>query len=113
MRRIPANRLLIQPRVHLQWLRQWQALRFEVEEPVAGRFATLWRRYRQAGCPPPADFLERHPLTEDDPVFALFAGAVYVRERVPGFRVDILAGAVVWRGEMNGSLVHSQPDSPT
>lgn len=112
MRRIPANRLLIQPRVHLQWLRQSKTLRFEVDEPVAERFGTIWRRYQQAGCPPPADFLERNPLTEEDPVFALFVGAVYVCERVPGFRVHIHPGAVVWRGETDGTLVHSEPDSP-
>lgn len=110
MRRIPANRLLIQPRVHLQWLWQSKVLCFEVSDPVAECFGKVWRRYQQAGCPSPVDFLERYPLTEEDPVFALFVGAVHARGRVPEFRVEIQPGTVVWRGETGGTLVHSDTD---
>lgn len=98
MRIVPLNKLLLQPRVHLQWMRQDNLLRFVVGEDLAHHFDGLWRAYVGAGYPPPTAFLEQHPLTEDDHLFALFAGAVFAREHLPDLAVEIEDNAVVWRG---------------
>lgn len=99
MRLVPLHKLLLQPRVHLQWILQARALSFEVGQPLAERFATLWHQYEAAGYPPPAEFLSWHPLAEQDYLFALFAGAVYLHEHLPHFQVDITNASVIWRGE--------------
>lgn len=99
VRRVPLDKLFLQPRVHLQWLRQAGQVRFEVGEGIADRFGEQWRQYEQAGCPPPASFLDEHPLTEDEPVFALFAGAVYARAQEPDFWLEIETDVVAWHTE--------------
>lgn len=98
MRRVPADKLLLQPRVHLHWLQLAGTVRFEVGNELAGRFDELWRAFEAEGCPPPAAFLDAHSPTEDDQLFALFAGAVHARDQLPEFWIEIEPDAVVWHG---------------
>lgn len=73
MRQVPQDRLLLQPRVHRDWLHRAGALRFELDAATAADFALLWQAFNDEGRPAPTDFLNRHSLSENDALFALFA----------------------------------------
>jgi len=98
MRRVPLDKIFLQPSVHLHWLRLAGTVRFEVGAELAGRFGEVWRVFEIEGCPAPTTFLEGHSLSEDDFLFALFAGAVHARDQMPEFWVEIEPEAVVWQG---------------
>lgn len=113
MRIVPLDKLLLQPRVHLQWIRKAGALGFEVGSKLAERFVVLWQQYEREGFPSPPDFLDRHPLTEQDRLFALFAGAVYLHRHLPEFQVRLEGGRVVWDSVRRETLVHSSRHNPS
>lgn len=87
MRQIPFERLLIQPQVHRDWLRRAGALCFELDATNAAAFAELWRAYEAQDRPAPADFLNHHPLAENDVLFALFAALVLLLQDEPELAV--------------------------
>ncbi|WP_108124663.1 hypothetical protein [Saccharospirillum mangrovi] len=73
MRRVPQNRLMVQPTVHRDWFQRAGALCFELDDATADDFAQLWQAFENEGRPAPTDFLNRYPLSENDALFALFA----------------------------------------
>lgn len=87
MRQVPFDRLLIQPQVHRDWLRRAGGLCFELDAATASAFAELWRVYESEHRPAPADFLNRHPIAEDDALFALFAAVQLLLQDEPALQV--------------------------
>lgn len=87
MRRVPFNRLMIQPQVHGDWFARAGGLYFELDRATAEAFATLWQAYEADGRPAPAPFLTQHSLAEDDALFALFAAIQRVLESEPRLQV--------------------------
>lgn len=87
MRRVPFDRLLLQPRVHRDWFQRAGGLLFELDAATASAFAELWQAFENDGRPAPVEFLNRHPLAENDALFALFAAVQLLLEEEPGLTV--------------------------
>ncbi|PTY36968.1 hypothetical protein BGP77_06695 [Saccharospirillum sp. MSK14-1] len=83
MRQVPFDRLLIQPQVHRDWFRRAGGLCFELDIATASAFAALWRDYENEQRPAPVAFLNRHPIAENDALFALFAAVQILLSEAP------------------------------
>lgn len=87
MRQVPFDRLLIQPQVHRDWFHRAGSLCFELDAETAQAFAQLWQAYQGEGRPAPAEFLNRHPLADQDKLFALFAVVQLLLQEQPELQV--------------------------
>lgn len=87
MRQVPFDRLLIQPQVHRDWFRRAGGLCFELDAATAAAFAQLWQAYEHERRPAPAEFLKRHPIAENDALFALFAALQILLQDEPALQV--------------------------
>ena len=87
MRQVAFDRLLLQPQVHRDWFRRAGGLCFELDAATASAFAELWRTYESEHRPAPADFLNRHPIAENDALFALFAAVQFLLQDEPALQV--------------------------
>lgn len=95
-RLVRQDQLLVQPRVHLAWIKKSRALSFELNAALVQGFMVLWRSYLAADCPAPADFLAQHTLTEQDQLFALFCSAWFLRQQGYPVRVQENAPFLYW-----------------
>ncbi|MHA7879436.1 MAG: hypothetical protein ACX931_06585 [Saccharospirillum sp.] len=95
-RRVRFDQLLVQPRVHLAWIRKSRALNFELTPALMQGFWALWSDYRAQGFPPPQAFLLTRSLHDQDRLFALFCSAWYVQHHERSLHVSCQGRVLCW-----------------
>lgn len=98
MQTVPFNRLLNQPTVQLKWLEQHRSIEFVVPAELRQRFMHLWPQVEATRLAlfVQQDQAQSYRLYDDDPLFALLAGADYITTRHASFQVAEARQRLIW-----------------